>query len=255
MSDHEARVLAIDAGGTMTDTFIVDGSGSFVVGKAQTTPDDESVGFMESAHDALAQWDSTPAESFGAIASGIYSGTAMLNRLLSRTGRRIGAIVTAGQEDYLRIERGIQTYLGFSYSDRLHLATHFHNEPIVERELVKGVRGRIDVLGAEVLPLREADARAAAAELLDAEVEGICVCLLFGYRNAEHEIRVGEILEEAKRERGLDGRARISRLRALPAASRPAAPQLDPDRGLRRRAVAGDHAERPRRDQARRRRV
>jgi N-methylhydantoinase A/acetone carboxylase beta subunit len=205
VSDHEARVLAIDAGGTMTDTFIVDGSGSFVVGKAQTTPDDESVGFMQSAHDALAQWDSTPAESFGTIASGIYSGTAMLNRLLSRTGRRIGAIVTAGQEDYLRIERGIQTYLGFSYSDRLHLATHFHNEPIVERELVKGVRGRIDVLGAEVLPLREADARAAAAELLDAEVEGICVCLLFGYRNAEHELRVGEILEEAKRERGLDG--------------------------------------------------
>ena len=209
MSDHEARVLAIDAGGTMTDTFIVDGSGSFVVGKAQTTPDDESVGFMESAHDALAQWDSTPAASFGAIASGIYSGTAMLNRLLSRTGRRIGAIVTAGQEDYLRIERGIQTYLGFSYSDRLHLATHFHNEPIVERELVKGVRGRIDVLGAEVLPLREADAREAAAELLDAEVEGICVCLLFGYRNAEHEIRVGEILEEAKRERGIDGQVPV----------------------------------------------
>ncbi len=205
MADRDPRVLAIDAGGTMTDTFIVDRAGSFVVGKAQTTPEDESVGFMESAHDALAQWGSTPEESFGAIASGIYSGTAMLNRLLTRTGRRIGAIVSAGQEDYLRIERGIQTYLGFSYSDRLHLATHFHNEPIVERELVKGVRGRIDVLGAEVLPLREADARAAAEELLDAGVEGICVCLLFGYRNAEHEIRVGEILEEAKRERGLDG--------------------------------------------------
>ncbi len=205
MAERDPRVLAIDAGGTMTDTFIVDRAGSFVVGKAQTTPEDESVGFMESAHDALAQWGSTPEESFGAIASGIYSGTAMLNRLLSRTGRRIGAIVTAGQEDYLRIERGIQTYLGFSYSDRLHLATHFHNEPIVERKLVKGVRGRIDVLGAEVLPLREADAREAAEELLDAEVEGICVCLLFGYRNAEHEIRVGEILEEAKRERGLDG--------------------------------------------------
>ena len=169
----------------------------------------------------------------------------MLNRLLSRTGRRIGAIVTAGQEDYLRIERGIQTYLGFSYSDRLHLATHFHNEPIVERELVKGVRGRIDVLGAEVLPLREADAREAAAELLDAEVEGICVCLLFGYRNAEHEIRVGEIVEEAKRERGLDGEVPgLPRLRALPAAPRPAAAQLDPDRGLRRRALAGDDAAR-----------
>ncbi len=49
MEARRPRVLAIDAGGTMTDTFIVDESGSFVVGKAQTTPDDESVGFMESA--------------------------------------------------------------------------------------------------------------------------------------------------------------------------------------------------------------
>ena len=129
----------------------------------------------------------------------------MLNRLLSRTGPQIGAIVTAGQEDYLRIERGIQTYLGYSYSDRLHVATHFHNPPIVPRELMKGVRGRIDVMGDEVLPLREDDVREAANELLDAGVEGICISLLFCYRNAEHEIRVGEILEEAKAERGVDG--------------------------------------------------
>jgi acetone carboxylase, beta subunit len=195
------RVLAIDAGGTMTDTFVVDGRGGFVVGKAQTTPEDESVGFMASARDALAQRDTTPAQAFPRIVSGIYSGTAMLNRLLAREGRRIGAIVSAGQEDYLQLERGIQTYLGYSYADRLHVATHFHNKPIVERALMKGVRGRIDVLGQEVLPLREEDVRAAARELLDAEVEGICVCLLFAYRNAEHELRVGEILREE-----MDGR-------------------------------------------------
>ncbi len=205
MAERDPRVLAIDAGGTMTDTFIVDAAGSFVVGKAQTTPEDESVGFMESARDALGQWDSAPEEAFGKIASGIYSGTAMLNRLLSRTGRNIGAIVTAGNEDYLRIERGIQTYLGFSYSDRLHLATHFHNEPIVPRHQMKGVRGRIDVMGTEVLPLREADVHEAANELLDAGVEGICICLLFGYRNAEHEIRAAEIVEQVKAERGVDG--------------------------------------------------
>src|SRR5256714_676130 len=189
----------------MTDTFLVDGAGSFVVGKAQTTPEDESIGFMESARDALEQWDSSPEESFPRVASGIYSGTAMLNRLLSRTGRNIGAIVTAGNEDYLRIERGIQTYLGFSYSDRLHIATHYHNEPIVPCEQMKGVRGRIDVMGTEVLPLREQDVRDAAVELLDAGVEGICICFLFGYRNAEHELRAAEILAEVKAERGVDG--------------------------------------------------
>ena len=199
------RVLAIDAGGTMTDTFIVDDAGAFVVGKAQTTPEDESAGFMRSAEDALGQWGSTPAAEFPRIVSGIYSGTAMLNRLLSRKGRRIGAIVTAGQEDYLKFERGIQTYLGYSYSDRLHIATHHHNEPLVPRDRMKGVRGRIDVMGTEVLPLREEEARAAAEELLDDGVEGIVMSLLFSYRNAEHEIRVGEILEEVKASRSLDG--------------------------------------------------
>src|ERR1700680_32367 len=104
MADRDPRVLAIDAGGTMTGTFIVDGAGSFGGGKAQTAPEGEEIGFMEAAPDALEQWDSSPEESFPRIASGIYSGTAMLNRLLSRTGRNIGAIVTAGNEDYLRIE-------------------------------------------------------------------------------------------------------------------------------------------------------
>jgi acetone carboxylase, beta subunit len=205
VAERNPRVLAIDAGGTMTDTFIVDDAGEFVVGKAQTTPEDESAGFMRSAEDALAQWGSTPEEAFPHIASGIFSGTAMINRLLARQGRKVGVIVSAGQEDYLRIERAIQTYLGYSYSDRLHLATHFHNEPLVPRERMHGVRGRIDVLGGEVLPLREADAREAAAALLDEGVEGIVVSLLFSYRNPGHELRVGEILAEEKERRGLDG--------------------------------------------------
>ncbi len=199
------RVLAIDAGGTMTDTFIVDEHGSFVVGKAQTTPHDESVGFIASARDALGQWGSTPEQGFPSIVSGIYSGTAMLNRLLQRQGLRVGCIVNAGHEDYLRLERGIQTYLGSSYSDRLHLATHFHNEPLVPRERMKGVRGRIDVFGDEVLPLREEDAREAVRELLDESVEGIVVSLLFSYRNPAHEQRVGELIAEAKAARGLNG--------------------------------------------------
>src|SRR3954449_7493387 len=97
--DRMPRVLAIDAGGTMTDTFIVDEAGEFVVGKAQTTPDDESAGFMDSARDALDQWGSTPEEAFGGVASGIYSGTAMLNRLLARQRRPVGALLTAPPGD------------------------------------------------------------------------------------------------------------------------------------------------------------
>jgi N-methylhydantoinase A/acetone carboxylase beta subunit len=193
---REPRVVAIDAGGTMTDTFIVDRAGDFVVGKAQSTPDDESVGFMASTRDALRYWDATPESALPGMVSGIYSGTAMLNRLLERKGRRVGVIVTGGMEDMLRLERGIQTYLGYPYSDRLHVATHHHNEPLVPRELVKGVRERIDGFGEPAIPLYEDEARAAIEELRDAGVEGIVVNLLYSYRNSEHEDRIRELAAE-----------------------------------------------------------
>ena len=77
-----------------------------MIGKAQTTPDDESVGFMASTRDALRYWEIEPRTGVPAMASGIYSGTSMLNRLLERKGRRSDCIVTAGMEDYLRLERG-----------------------------------------------------------------------------------------------------------------------------------------------------
>ncbi|MCO5315300.1 MAG: hydantoinase/oxoprolinase family protein [Solirubrobacterales bacterium] len=190
------RVLAIDAGGTMTDTFVVDETGAFSIGKARTTPEDESIGFMRSSRDALEQWGTTVEAAFPGIRSGVYSGTAMLNRLLSRTGLRVGVIVTAGQEDALRMERAIQTYLGYSYGDRLHVATHFHNEPLVPRSRCMGVRGRFDVYGTEVLPLREEDVREAVRHLMAERVDAIVVSLLFSYRNGAHEEAVAEILSE-----------------------------------------------------------
>ncbi|MBS1843298.1 MAG: hydantoinase/oxoprolinase family protein [Actinobacteria bacterium] len=193
---HDPRVLAIDAGGTMTDTFIVDQTGEFVVGKAQTTPHDESIGFMESSTDALAQWGMTSEDAFPGIAAAVFSGTAMLNRLLTRGGLKVGVIVSAGQEDCLKMERGKQTFLGYSYGDRLHVATHYHNEPLVPRGRIFGVRGRVDLNGEEVIPLREAEVREAAASLLAQEVEGIVINLIFSYRNAAHERRVIEILQE-----------------------------------------------------------
>ena len=164
---------------------------------------------MSSAEDAFRQWDSRPRRPSRGSAPAVFSGTAMLNRLLTRKGRRVGVLVTAGQEDSLQMERGIQTYLGYSYADRLHIATHHHNEPLVPRDRVYGVRGRIDLFGGEVLPLREEDVREAARALLDDGVQGIVVSLLFSYRNPMHEARVKEILEEEKAARSQRRRAAV----------------------------------------------
>src|SRR5262249_59365176 len=98
--EHTPRVLAIDAGGTMTDTFIVDDSGRFVVGKAQTTPEDESIGFMRSSEDALGYWGLAPGAAFPQTVSGSYSATPRPNALSQRKGRKRACTVSGRLEDY-----------------------------------------------------------------------------------------------------------------------------------------------------------
>jgi N-methylhydantoinase A/acetone carboxylase beta subunit len=196
MMHGRVRALGLDAGGTMTDTIFVNDEGGFVIGKSQTTPADESLGFANSVEDALSYWDLPKEEVFPAIVSGVYSGTSMLNRLLERKGQRVGLIVSRGMEDTLRLEQGIQTWLGYSYADTLHVVTHRHHEPLVPRSLVRGVGGRVDADGAQVAPLYEDDVRRAVEELLEERVDCICVNLVFSWRNPSHERRVAELAED-----------------------------------------------------------
>lgn len=193
VSTRNAQILAIDAGGTMTDTFIIDENGDFVVGKAQSTPEDESIGLLNSARDALTYWNTTVEAAFPKLLAGVYSGTAMLNRLVSRKGRRVGLIVNKGMEDFHRMGRAIQAYLGYSYSDRLHLNTHRYDPPLVPRERTKGITERVDLFGNVAIPLYEHEVEPAVWELLDQDVEAIVISLLHSYKNPTHERKIRDI--------------------------------------------------------------
>jgi acetone carboxylase beta subunit len=193
ISTRNAQILAIDAGGTMTDTFIIDENGDFVVGKAQSTPEDESIGLLNSARDALTYWNTSVEAAFPKLLAGVYSGTAMLNRLVSRKGRRVGLIVNKGMEDFHRMGRAIQAYLGYSYSDRLHLNTHRYDPPLVPRERTKGITERVDLFGNVVIPLYEHEIEPAVQELLEQDVEAIVISLLHSYKNPTHERKIRDI--------------------------------------------------------------
>ncbi len=52
---RRVQIIASDAGGTMTDMMIVDTDGNFTIGKAATTPEDQSLGFWES----IGRWPGT----------------------------------------------------------------------------------------------------------------------------------------------------------------------------------------------------
>jgi acetone carboxylase beta subunit len=202
---HDPRLLALDTGGTMTDSFIVDQEANYTVGKAQTTPDDESVGVRNSFDNGLGYWDTSFTESAASLDGVVYSGTAMLNRLLEREGEgNIGVITTRGFEDHHRMGRGIQSWADLSYAGRLHAREHEHPDPIVPRENIKGVRERVNMLGVPVVSIYEDEIREAVHELLDQDVRVICVCMIYSYANPGHEQTVREIAEEIKAERDDD---------------------------------------------------
>ncbi len=56
-SGRRVQIIASDAGGTMTDMIAVDTDGNFSIGKAATTPHDQSLGVWESLTDAFGYWD------------------------------------------------------------------------------------------------------------------------------------------------------------------------------------------------------
>ena len=184
-------VIGIDAGGTMTDSILVNADGGYAIGKAATTPANESLGFLESAADACAAWGIPPREMFAGLEVLLYSGTGMLNTLLSRGGRRLGLLTTRGMEDAVLMGRGLQAWADYSYADRLHAVTHAHPEPLLPRGRVFGVTERIDQFGEAVIPVYEREAEEGARKLLRRQVEAVCVCTMFSHVNPAHERKIG----------------------------------------------------------------
>ncbi|MET2829111.1 hydantoinase/oxoprolinase family protein [Mesorhizobium shangrilense] len=197
-------VIGIDAGGTMTDTILVDQDGHFKIGKSATTPKNEAEGFLASAEDAADAWGISLESLFSGVNVVLYSGTGMLNTLLSRTGRRLGLITTKGLEDMILMGRGLQAWADYSYADRLHAVTHHHPDPLVPRRRTHGVTERIDQFGDIVLPLYEHEVSSAAKKLIADKVEAICIMTIFSHVNPVHEKRIAEICREEVEKAGAD---------------------------------------------------
>ena len=162
-------LVACDAGGTMTDVIIVDEDGRSVIGKAPTSPHDESVGYMESLWEALEYMGISQEEGhdFGKqIETAIYTGTSMLNTVINMNGYKTGILVTRGFEDIISQGRGSQTFIGAQWSEITHMQWRKHRIPLVPSQLARGVTERIDMFGTPVIPMYEDEVRRGARELI-----------------------------------------------------------------------------------------
>jgi acetone carboxylase, beta subunit len=204
-SDSESRYYCYtDAGGTFTDTLLIDQKGDMWSGKAPTTPGSLDEGHISSIEAALTGSGLTMEELLSKSEVIAFGTTAIINTIVQRSGERVGAIITKGFERVPSIGRASQNYSEYSWSDVLHSSTHRHLKDLVAYQDIIGVTERIDSNGKAFIPLYEHEARAAVNKLIDKGVASIIILFLYSYMDPSHELRAKEIAEEIIKERGAD---------------------------------------------------
>lgn len=174
--------LGVDVGGTFTDLVFYTDSGEFVCVKVPSTPATPGLSTLIGLEEIRGKTSVKP-EVWAAMQH-THSSTVATNALIERVGAKLGLITTAGFRDLLEIQR-LATPNPTRYDSRRPL-------PLVQREMVRDVAGRINATGEVVQPLDTAATVAAAKELRALGATLIVICFMHSYRNPAHE-------EEAKR--------------------------------------------------------
>ena len=191
--------IDIDVGGTFTD-LVLNYEGQNLIKKVRTTGYELSVCFSKVIEEGAASAGLTIDQLLPAIDMIRYSTTIALNRLIEKKGPRLGLITTEGHEDVVLIGRGAQWIDGTRVAERRNLAIQKKPDPLIPRDLIVGVKERIDSRGQIVRPLDENDVRNKVRALVNHGVRGFVVSLLWGFLNPTHEKRIKEIIRDEYKE-------------------------------------------------------
>jgi N-methylhydantoinase A len=185
MNNSRGLRMAIDIGGTFTDTVLLDAEGNLVGStKTPTTTLQPTLGALEGARQVLKQ-----AKVDWTQLSGLIHGTTLAtNALIERRGARVCSITTAGFRDILEI----------AYERRYSQYAINIEKPdlIVPRSRSFTIGGRMDVRGQELEALDEAALPALVDALRSVQTEAVAVCLLHAYANPAHELRLRDLLDQ-----------------------------------------------------------
>ena len=177
------RYLATDVGGTFTDMVLVDGvTGRHYVDKVPSGARGSAAPIAVGIHQILEQAGLKTDD----IDLFVHGFTVSTNALLMGAGAEAALITTTGFRDVLEVRNQLRP--------RLYSVTTPRVLPVIPRNRVFEIDGRIDAFGAVVTDMTDA----ALAELVDAVAAGnpesIAVCLTFAHLNPDHETRLAEAL-------------------------------------------------------------
>ena len=191
--------IDIDVGGTFTD-LVLNFNDQTVIRKVPTTPYDLSVCFSNVIQEGAQALGMKMEALLPSIDMIRYSTTIALNRLIERKGPRLGLITTEGHEDTTLIGRGAQWIDGTRVQERRNLSIQKKPDPIIPREMIVGVKERVDSSGQVIRPLDENDVRDKVRYLVSKGARAFVVSLLWGFLNPIHEKKVKEIIRSEYQE-------------------------------------------------------
>jgi N-methylhydantoinase A len=177
--------LGVDIGGTFIDFCALDeSSGELRTLKVLTTPAEPGREVMEGLSRLQAEHGLDPT----GVTAFVHGTTIGINTVIQRKGAPLALFATSGFEDVIELAR---LRMPDMYS---MLCTRA--EPLVPRDRIFGIRGRILADGTEAEPLSAEDIRRAAALARERGAQGIVIALLHAWRNPAHEQEAKAILRE-----------------------------------------------------------
>jgi N-methylhydantoinase A len=178
------EMLGVDVGGTFTDVVAIE-DGRVKVAKVPTDLHSSETSVLTGA----AALDVGEASVFN------LASTAGLNAVITRRIPKIAFLTTVGHRDLLdrgRLGRPWTALTDLTWRRGFSDVTR----PLVPRYLRRGIRERITADGQVLIPFDEEQARTELELLRRCEVEGVAICLINSYVNAEHEERLRELVHE-----------------------------------------------------------
>ncbi len=181
--------LAADTGGTFTDLVVEGDSRGLRFYKAPTTPQDPVDGLLDVIGAAATDLGCRSSALLRRADLFVFGTTHATNAVLTGTTARTAFLTTQGHPDILLFREGGGRTSLFDYSQE-------YPDSYIPRALTFEVPGRILSDGSVRQPLEEFAVIEIAERLITENVEAAGVCLLWSTVNPEHELRVGELLDE-----------------------------------------------------------
>jgi N-methylhydantoinase A len=189
-------VIGVDIGGTCTDCVVVDEAGRLSVAKAFSTPGDFSKGILDVLQVAADALGTRVPALLGETRLFLHSTTVAENAIVDGTLCKAGLVVTRGFESTLYMMRGgYGRWSGLTEEDKKNVIDTDKPATLIPLPLIKGITERSDAMGRSVVKPSEEEIERALRELAAAGAGAVGVCLLWSFRNPEHEALVKRVAQ------------------------------------------------------------